>query len=116
MTQIVLYGIPNCDTVRKARKWLDTEGVDHRFHDFRKDGTDPERLAGWVRTAGRDTLLNRRGTTWRKLPDTAKEAIDDDAGISLMVEHPALIKRPVVEHAGGLLVGFDEAEWRAALL
>ncbi|WP_239806343.1 ArsC family reductase [Croceicoccus hydrothermalis] len=116
MTGIVLYGIPNCDTVRKARKWMDGEGVPYRFHDYRKDGTDPERLAGWVRKAGRDTLLNRRGTTWRKLPDTAKDGIDDDGAVALMAEHPALIKRPVVEHAGGLMVGFDEAEWRAALL
>ncbi|GGC24219.1 arsenate reductase [Novosphingobium marinum] len=115
MTEIHLYGIPNCDTVRKARKWLDGRGVGYVFHDFRKEGVDAEKLRGWAATVGWELLLNRRGTTWRKLPDDAKADVDEARAIELMAEHPSMIKRPVVEHPGGVLVGFDEAAWEAAL-
>lgn len=110
-----IYGIPNCDTVKKARKWLDANGLAYAFHDYKREGADPEKLKGWVSAKGVDALLNRRGTTFRKLSDADKADIDEAKAVTLMVEHPSLIKRPVVEYPGGLLVGFDETEWEAAL-
>jgi Spx/MgsR family transcriptional regulator len=112
---ITLYGSPNCDTVKKARKWLEARGVAYAFHDYKKQGADPERIAGWVRRAGWEKVLNRAGTTFRKLPETDREAIDENKAVALMAAHPSTIKRPVVEHPGGLLVGFKEPEWAAAL-
>ena len=112
---IQLYGIPNCDTVKKARKWLDAQSIDYDFHDYKKEGADPAKLASWSDAVGWEALLNKRGTTFRKLDDEAKADIDRDKAIALMAEHPSMIKRPVVEHAGGILVGFKEAEWAAAL-
>ena len=110
-----LYGIPNCDTVKKARRWLDDHGVAYAFHDYKKEGADPGRLATWADAAGWEVLLNRRGTTWRKLDDADKAGIDRDRAIALMAAQPSLIKRPVVEHDGGVLVGFDAADWQARL-
>ena len=112
---IELYGIPNCDTVKKARAWLDAQGSDYTFHDYKKEGADPARLAAWSDAAGWETLLNRRGTTFRALGEADKAGIHRAKAIGLMQAHPSLIKRPVVEHPGGLLVGFDSAEWEAAL-
>lgn len=112
---IDLYGIANCDTVKKARAWLAAHGVDHRFHDYKKEGADPERLARWADAAGWEALLNTRGTTFRKLPEADRSGIDRSRALALMAAHPSLIKRPVVEHSGGLLVGFDPAAWSAAL-
>ena len=112
---VALYGIPNCDTVKKARGWLETQGVAYRFHDFKKQGIEPDRVARWIAAAGLDTVLNRRGTTFRALPDDDKDGIDAAKGTRLMVASPSLIKRPVVEYPGGLLIGFRPAEWAAAL-
>lgn len=113
---IHFYGIPNCDTVKKARKWLEAKGIDYTFHDYKKEGADPVKVERWIGAEGIDTLLNRRGTTWRKLPDDEKVRADDAIGAAqLLVENPSMIKRPVVEHGDDLLIGFDEAEWRAAL-
>ena len=112
---IHLYGIPNCDTVKKARRWLDARGADYAFHDYKKEGANAAKLEQWVDALGWEPLLNKRGTTFRKLPDADKQDIDRHKAVTLMAEHPSMIKRPVVEHAGGLLVGFDEAEWDAAL-
>ena len=112
---IQLYGIPNCDTVKKARKWLDAQSIDYDFHDYKKEGADPARLASWSDAVGWEVLLNKRGTTFRKLDDEAKADIDREKAIALMAEHPSMIKRPVVEHAGGILVGFKEEDWAAAL-
>lgn len=103
---ITLYGIPNCDTVSKARKWLAAEGIDYVFHDFRKDGADEAQIAAWADELGWEVLLNRRGTTWRKLPDTDKENIDADSAVRLMAAHPAMIKRPVFDLGTRRLVGF----------
>ena len=111
---IAVYGIPNCDTVKKARVWLDKAGLAYTFHDYKKQGADPERLARWVAEKGADVVLNKRGTTFRKLTDADRARADSDP-VGLMAEHPSLIKRPVVEHPGGLLVGFVEAEWAGAL-
>ncbi|OYW46922.1 MAG: arsenate reductase [Sphingomonadales bacterium 32-68-7] len=112
---IELYGIPNCDTVKKARIWLGARGLAYAFHDYKKEGADLDKLAAWADAAGWEALLNRRGTTFRALPDADKADIDRAKALRLMAAHPSLIKRPVVEHAGGLLVGFDVAEWERAL-
>ncbi|MFM5924718.1 MAG: arsenate reductase [Novosphingobium sp.] len=112
---ITLYGIPNCDTVKKARTWLDAHGIAYAFHDYKKAGADPARLAVWCKAAGWEKLLNRAGTTLRKLPDAAKADLDEAKAIALMVANPSCIKRPVVEYPGGLLVGFNQSEWEAAL-
>ena len=112
---ITLYGIPHCDTVRKARAWLGAHGVDHAFHDFKKQGVPPQRLDDWMRQAGWDKLLNRQGTTWRKLDATAQAAASDPAGArALMLAQPSVIKRPVVEWGeGDVTVGFDADGWAA---
>jgi Spx/MgsR family transcriptional regulator len=112
---VTLYGIPNCDTVKKARKWLDEKGIGYAFHDYKKQGADSAKLRRWVDEAGWETVLNRRGTTFRKLDDADKADLDAARAVALMEAHPSAIKRPVVECPGGLLVGFDPAEWETAL-
>lgn len=112
---LTLYGIPNCDTVKKARVWLEARGQAYTFHDYKKQGADPAQVARWVEQAGLDKVLNRAGTTFRKLDDAQKADLTVAKAVALMVEQPSLIKRPIVEHPGGLLVGFKEAEWSAAL-
>ena len=112
---ITLYGIPNCDTVKKARVWLDGRGIAHAFHDYKKAGADAAKLADWCGTAGWETVLNRAGTTFKKLPDADKADLTQAKAIALMVAQPSMIKRPVVEHPGGLLVGFKPDGWAAAL-
>jgi arsenate reductase (glutaredoxin) len=111
---ITLYGIPNCDTVKKARQWLDRQGLAYAFHDYKKAGIDAATLSSWADSVGWEVLLNRAGTTFRKLSDAEKADIDRAKAIALMLSQPSLIKRPVVDHAGGILVGFKEAEWQAA--
>lgn len=113
---IALYGIPNCDTVKKARSWLDAHGLAYAFHDYKKEGADPARLAKWADAVGWEPLLNRAGTTFRKLPEADKGDIDAAKALALMAAQPSLIKRPVVEYRGGLLVGFKPDIWAAALL
>lgn len=112
---ITVYGIPNCDTVKKARVWLDGRGIVYAFHDYKKAGADPAKLADWCKAAGWDKLLNRAGTTFRKLSDADKVDLDEAKAIALMVAQPSAIKRPVVEHPGGLLVGYKPDEWERAL-
>ena len=112
---IDLYGIPNCDTVKKARKWLDTKGIEYAFHDYKKEGADPAKLAKWIVAHGVEIVLNRRGTTFRKLSDAEKADIDAAKAVILLEQYPSMIKRPVVEHAGGILVGFKESDWEAVL-
>jgi arsenate reductase len=112
---IDFYGIPNCDTVKKARTWLDAHGIGYVFHDYKKEGARPDKLAAWSDAANWEALLNRRGTTFRGLSDADKAGIDRAKAIQLMQANPSLIKRPVVEHANGVLVGFDPAEWERAL-
>lgn len=112
---ITLYGIPNCDTVKKARTWLDGRGVAYAFHDYKKAGADAARIAGWCAAAGWEKVLNRAGTTFRKLPETDREGLDAAKAMALMAANPSCIKRPIVEHPGGLLVGFKADEWDAAL-
>ena len=106
-----LYGIKNCDTVKKARKWLDENGVDYEFHDFKKDGLDGEVLSRWEQAVGLETLLNRRGTTWRKLPEEVRDTISAQSAHEIMLENPSIIKRPVVERGGNVSTGFNADEW-----
>ena len=112
---ITLYGIPNCDTVKRARTWLDEHGVAYAFHDYKKAGIDPARLGRWIDAVGWEPLLNRAGTTFRKLPDADKAGLNAGKAAALMLAQPSMIKRPVVEAPGGLLVGFKPEEWSGAL-
>lgn len=108
----IIYGIKNCDTMKKARAWLDAAGVAYQFHDYKTAGVDPARLRGWVAHAGWETLLNRAGTTFRQLPDADKEGIDADKAIALMLANPSMIKRPVLESGDALLIGFKPDAYR----
>ena len=103
-----VYGIPGCDTVRKARRWLDGHDVAYAFHDYKKAGIDAAKLEAWSAQVGWDQLLNRRGTTYRKLDESERDGIDEAKAIRLMVEHPSLIRRPVIEHGEEVVVGFDD--------
>jgi arsenate reductase (glutaredoxin) len=111
---ITLYGIPNCDTVKKARTWLDARGMPCIFHDYKKAGADAVKLAAWCDAKGWEVILNRAGTTFKKLADADKADLTQAKAVALMLAQPSMIKRPVVEHAGGLLVGFKLPEWEAA--
>ena len=109
---IKLYGIPNCDTVKKARAWLTEHGQAHTFHDFKKQGVSPELLAPWMQAAGWEALLNRKGTTWRKLEAGDQAAVVDAASAcALMLANASVIKRPIVDWGGDITVGFDAAGW-----
>ncbi|WP_298213120.1 ArsC family reductase [Acidovorax sp.] len=115
---IILYGIPNCDTVKKSRTWFTEQGLDYQFHDFKKQGVPASQLPGWLAAVGWQKLVNRQGTTWRKLDADTQAAVADDASATaLMLEHPSVIKRPVVEwsRAGHtqVSVGFAPDQWQA---
>ena len=110
---VTLYGIPHCDTVKRARAWLGERGVAFTFHDYKKAGVDPARLAAWIDRLGWEALLNRRGTTFRALPEADRQQLDAAKAARLMIAQPSLIKRPVVEAGGDLLVGFNPAAWAA---
>lgn len=109
-----MFGIKNCDTVAKARKWLEGEGVAYEFHDYKTQGVTADRLRAWAGEVGWEVLLNKAGTTFRKLPDADRADIDEARAIALMVAQPSMIKRPVVEGAGPLLVGFKSERYAAA--
>jgi Spx/MgsR family transcriptional regulator len=111
---VTIYGIKNCDTMKKARTWLEDHGVDYRFHDYKAAGIDRARLEGWVEQLGWETLFNRAGTTFRKLPDAARDDLDQGRAIALMLDQPSMIKRPVLERDGTLLVGFKPEVYQAA--
>jgi arsenate reductase len=110
---ITLHGIPNCDTVKRARAWLAAQGVEHAFHDFKKAGVPEAGLQRWLAAAGWTVLLNRRGTAWRALPEATQAGVADAASAAaVMLSFPSVIKRPVVQWPdGGISVGFDEADW-----
>lgn len=114
---IRLNGIPNCDSVKKARKWLEAEGLDHEFRDFKKDAPADDEVARWADAVSWEVLLNRRGTTFRKLDEADRADMTRDKAIALMVQHPSLIKRPVLEPADSdrVMVGFSITEWENAL-
>ena len=112
---ITLYGIKNCDTMKKARAWLAGHGVDYVFHDYKIAGIERARLQRWCDEAGWEVLLNRSGTTFRKLPDEAESSLTAAKAIAMMLAQPSLIKRPVLEHAGQLTVGFKPEVYQRAL-
>jgi arsenate reductase (glutaredoxin) len=113
---ITIYGINNCDTMKKARAWLDQHGVDYVFHDYKTAGVERERLEQWCKKVGWEILLNRAGTTFRKLPESEKANVDARKAIALMLAQPSMIKRPVLDLGGGkLLVGFAPDNYSAAL-
>jgi Spx/MgsR family transcriptional regulator len=107
----VIYGIRNCDTMKKARSWLDAHRVAHEFHDYKVSGIDRTRLVGWVKVVGWETLLNRAGTTFRRLPEAAKANLTESSAVKLMLEQPSMIKRPVLESGKQLLVGFSPEKY-----
>jgi Spx/MgsR family transcriptional regulator len=113
---IIIYGIKNCDTMKKARAWLDKAGVDYKFHDYKTAGIERERLECWAKKVGWEKLLNRAGTTFRKLPGKDKDALTEKKAIALMLMQPSMIKRPVLDLGGGKwLVGFKPDEYKAAV-
>jgi len=106
-----LYGIPNCDPVKKARRWLDDNGVEYEFHNYKKLGIDAKTLKTWCNDHGHELLINKRGTTWRKLDESSKDNLTQKKAIELMQDNTSLIKRPIVEHGAKRLIGFDEAKY-----
>ena len=113
---VTIYGIKNCDTMKKARAWLDQHRVAYDFHDYKTAGIERAKLQGWAKKAGWETLLNRAGTTFRKLPDKDKAGLTETKAIALMLDQPLMIKRPVLELSGGrLLVGFKPETYRDAV-
>lgn len=115
MATTTIYGIKACETMKKARSWLDDHGVAYAFHDYKAAGIERKTLEGWVKAAGWEKLLNRAGTTFRKLPDADKAGIDQAKAVALMLEKPSMIKRPVLEVGGDLLIGFKPEEYAAKL-
>ena len=109
---INLYGIPNCDTMKKSRRWLEANGIEYDFHDYKKLGVPEKNLKNWVKQTGWETILNKRGTTWRKLDDDLKDNIDEAAAIQVMLNNPSIIKRPILESGKLLLIGFDEDQYK----
>ena len=109
MTRPTLYGIRNCDTVKKARAWLDVRGVGYDFHDYKTAGIDEARLRAWAAELGWETLLNRAGTTFRRLPEAAKQGLDADKAIALMLAQPSMIRRPLLDLGNRRVAGFSEA-------
>ena len=114
MTLLTLYGIKNCDTMKKARAWLDAKGVAYTFHD-KADGIDWARLESWSQKVGWETLLNRAGTTFRKLPDSDKSGLDESRALAHMLDQPSMIKRPVLDVGGRLLVGFKPEQYETVI-
>lgn len=112
---VTIYGIRNCDTMKKARAWLDKHGVDYAFHDYKSAGIDKDRLETWTKKAGWETIINRAGLTFRKLPEKDREGLNEKKAIALMLRQPSMIRRPVIELSGGkLLVGFRPEEYGSA--
>lgn len=113
---ITLYGIPNCDTIKKARQWLSKNDIDYQFHDYKKLGVPEKQLKQWSKKVGWEILLNKRGTSWRKLDETTKSSINEKIAIKIMLENPSIIKRPVLDTDGEIKVGFSEQEYKSLLL
>ena len=111
---VTIYGIKNCDTLKKARAWLESHKVVHRFHDYKSAGVELSLLEGWAKKVGWEILLNRAGTTFRKLPDADKEGLSEKKALALMLAQPSTIKRPVLDIGGKLLVGFKPDEYAKA--
>ena len=114
-TTLTVYGIPNCDSVKKARTWLNEQGLAHEFHDFKKQGVPEDRLQLWLKACGWEVVLNRKGTTWRKLDPATQAAVTDAASArALILQQPSLVKRPVIEWpSGAITVGCTPDQWPA---
>lgn len=110
---ITLYGISNCDTIKKARAWLGNNGIEYIFHDYRKQGLERDQLEAWSDELGWESLLNRRGSTWRQLPESIRATINRDQAISLMLEHPAMIKRPLLDLGQSRKLGFKDTDYQS---
>ena len=108
---VTIYGIPNCDTMKKARAWLGENAVDYHFHDYKKAGIDERRLRSWVEELGWEALLNRRGMMWRRLPQGVRENIDEEAAVRVMLETPSIIKRPVLDIETARYIGFSPEQY-----
>ncbi|MFC3150472.1 ArsC family reductase [Litoribrevibacter euphylliae] len=107
-----IYGIKNCDTMKKAFKWLDAQGINYEFQDYKKEAPSEEQANVWVKQLGWENVINKRGTTWRKLDDEIKESMNDQHAVKVMLENPSIIKRPLLEHNGQTLLGFKEADYQ----
>ena len=114
--KVTIYGIKNCDTIKKTFAWLGAAGVDYDFHDYKKSGVPVNRMKDWAGLVGWETLVNTRGTTWRKIPESERDNLNEAGALKLLERYPSAIKRPVVEAGAKLLVGFDEAEFAHSLL
>jgi arsenate reductase len=106
-----MYGIKNCDTIKKARKWLEAENIDYTFHDYKKEGVDENLFKGWLSDLGWEVVINRRGTTWRKLPEEQKNTMDEASALVAMLDNPSIIKRPLLVHDGKNILGFKADEY-----
>lgn len=109
---MIVYGLSNCDTVRKARAWLDERAIDYEFHDFRKDGLNPVQLRAWVDELGWESLINRRGTTWRQLPEATRDNMNETLALAVMEDQPSIIKRPLLDLGSRRILGFDAEQWK----
>ena len=109
---VTLYGIPNCDTIRKVRDWLREHDIDYVFHDYRKQGVNPEQLNSMATELGWEAMLNRRGSTWRVLPEDIRARIDEASALRLMLNNPAIIKRPILDADGRLHIGFSSQQYQ----
>lgn len=109
-----MYGIKNCDTIKKARKWLDEKSIGYTFHDYKKDGTSEALFRDWLSSLGWEAVINRRGTTWRKLSEEQKSSMDNSSALAVMMENPSIIKRPLLEHEGKRILGFKAEEYESA--
>ena len=107
-----LYGIKNCDTVKKARTWLEQQGVNYEFHDFRVDGLTAAQVQGWIAELGLDTLVNKRSTTWKELSDSQKDSFNSETAVQIIVDNPTLIKRPLLDTGALRQVGFNDADYQ----
>jgi Spx/MgsR family transcriptional regulator len=112
---VELYGISNCDTMKKARRWLEEQGIEYHFHDYKKEGVNEEQLRAWAARVGWETLLNRRGMMWRKLSPEVRDAMDETHALKVMCDTPSIIKRPVLVQGDQVLVGFSEESYRELL-
>lgn len=111
-----IYGIKACDTMKKAFTWLDQHGIAYEFHDYKKAGAPEKQLRQWIRKLGWETVINKRGTTWKKLPETVRAGMDAESAVAAALENPSLIKRPIIEQGTILLAGFDTGTWQESLL
>ena len=110
---ITVYGIKNCDTMKKARVWLDDQGVEYVFHDYKKEGVPEAELRRWIDTLGWETVINRRGTTWRKLDQDVRDNMDAEQAVPVALDNPSIIKRPILQHGEALVAGFNADQWQA---